>query len=218
MRAKYTLETKTAFHSCHKPHYWIMLLWACNPIVNTLCGQCRVQPVQLELPDRWWWWGRAGGRQLPSSRWRRLSAPTAQQSDPSTRTHREPLLSERRWTPDRNDKGKVVSTPTDTDNMQWSLEAKNRQTSWVLLWKSSCLCVHPFLPAVCWGSVPGPRPPWQECSSGTLCPLGRPATGSRWHGAGLLSWQLSYRRKQTCQQSASTWWTGIANPALETSL
>ncbi len=84
------------------------------------------------------------------------------------------------------------------------------------VWGFVCMCVHPTLPVVCWGLGPSPRPPWQGCSSGTLLPHGRPATGSRWHGAGLLSWQLSCRTKQTCPQSASTWWTGRVNQAPET--
>lgn len=133
--------------------------------------------------------------------------------------------------------------PPPLAELWWTLGAKNRQhlefycsnqgvnTHWALIsYFAMCLCVflcetgfvspcaYSSLPVVCWGLVPGPRPPWQGCSSGTLLPHGRPAVGSRWHGVGPLSWQLSCMRKQTCPQSASTWCTGKARLAPETSL
>lgn len=103
-------------------------------------------------------------------------------------------------------------------------EAGAAISPWVInhLWKyqlSACSPgVRPVLvPVVCWGAAPGPRPPWRGCSSGTWPPPCRPAAGSRWRGVGPPSWQLSCRRRQTCPQSASTWWSDRARRALETS-
>lgn len=95
-------------------HYKIWFPKACFPGQWILwkVQRFRAQPVQPVLPDRWWWRVRAGEKQPQSSRWRRPSAPMAQQSDPSTRSLLESLLSERRWKPDRPNKRRVVSTPT----------------------------------------------------------------------------------------------------------
>lgn len=138
-------------------HYWIMLPTACNHWLSVccavLCRAVRVQPVLRILPDRWWLWEQATGRPPRSSRWRRPSAPTVQQSDPSTRTLQERLQSERRWTPDRPSKGRWPQDPHRHDcqfphpliEVQWPHLAKNRPTSWlycVSQWVSSHFIFH----------------------------------------------------------------------------